>query len=171
MGRQQLLRDVIEHAQSTGLADKSLREIAEAVGTSHRMLLYHFRSREGLLAAIVAENEASERVAAEEYAAEHVSPTDALQTTWERLRKPSNADAQRLFFELAAMAMYERPGTEGVADEMVSKWLEVARSAGMNEPLMRVDIAVIRGLLLDLLITGDRRGTDAALRAYVGLRE
>jgi len=35
-----------------GITDQSLREMAAAIGTSHRMLLYHFKSREGLLIAV-----------------------------------------------------------------------------------------------------------------------
>ena len=48
-------------AAANGIAGKSLREIARGAGTSHRMLLYHFGSREGLLAAIVAAIEAAQR--------------------------------------------------------------------------------------------------------------
>jgi AcrR family transcriptional regulator len=45
-------RPVPGHALDTGIADLSLRQLAAAIGTSHRMLLYHFGSREGLLAAV-----------------------------------------------------------------------------------------------------------------------
>src|SRR5579862_8111084 len=48
-GKQRLLDAVIEHFSAEGLADQSLRRIAEAVGSSHRMLLYHFGSKDGLL--------------------------------------------------------------------------------------------------------------------------
>ncbi len=69
------------------------------------------------------------------------------------------------------MAMYGRPGTEAVADEMVGRWMQLAEDAGVDPSLLRLDIAVVRGLLLDLLVTGDRRGTDAAMAAYARLRE
>jgi len=59
--RAQLLERVIAFAAAEGIADKSLREIARGAATSHRMLLYHFGSREGLLAAIVAAIEAQQR--------------------------------------------------------------------------------------------------------------
>ena len=42
--KERLLDAVIEHFTADGLADQSLRRIAEAVGSSHRMLLYHFGS-------------------------------------------------------------------------------------------------------------------------------
>ena len=99
-----------------------------------------------------------------------VTPAEALARTWQRLRKPSRAGEERLFFELAAMAMYRTPGTEAVADDMVDRWIALAGQAGVDVAPLRVDIAVIRGLLLDLLLTGDRKGTDAALKAYVDMR-
>ena len=51
--RQQLLEALIEEFAAGGIGDRSLREVAAAVGTSHRMLLHHFGSREDLLVAIV----------------------------------------------------------------------------------------------------------------------
>ena len=47
-----LLDQVVDHFVAEGMGDLSLRKIAAAIGTSHRMLLYHFGSREGLLAAV-----------------------------------------------------------------------------------------------------------------------
>lgn len=166
-----MLDEVIAHAREKGLANSSLREVADAIGSSHRMLLYHFGSRAGLLREIVARNEAEEREIAQSYADEKLTPAEALERTWQRLRRPSRAGEERLFFELAAMAMYRTPGTEGVAEEMVERWIALARLAGVDVPQLRVDIAVIRGLLLDLLLTGDRKGTDAALKAYLDLRK
>jgi len=47
--RDRLLAAAVDQAIRGGIADLSLRELAAAIGTSHRMLLYHFGSREGLL--------------------------------------------------------------------------------------------------------------------------
>ena len=52
-GRDQLLTRTVEYFATHGVADTSLRRLAEEIGTSHRMLLYHFGSREGLLSAVV----------------------------------------------------------------------------------------------------------------------
>ena len=51
--RDRLLTAVSEYVASHGLSDFSLREVAAAIGTSHRMLLYHFGSKELLLVEIV----------------------------------------------------------------------------------------------------------------------
>ncbi len=51
--RQQLLQSVMEHLEAEGLGAASLRQIAAAVATSHRMLVYHFGSKEALLVEVV----------------------------------------------------------------------------------------------------------------------
>lgn len=52
MGRQRLLDACTEHALADGLPDR-LAPLAAAAGTSDRMLLYHFGSRD-LLRAVLA---------------------------------------------------------------------------------------------------------------------
>src|SRR4051794_712364 len=52
-GRDALLARAIGHFAGHGAGDPSLRAPAAALGTTHRMLIYHFGSRDGLLAAVV----------------------------------------------------------------------------------------------------------------------
>ena len=59
--RDRLLVAAVEQAMRGGIADLGLRELAAAIGTSHRRLLYHFGSREGLLVAIARAVEEAER--------------------------------------------------------------------------------------------------------------
>ena len=46
--RERLLAKAVDHVAAHGVADLSLRALAAALGTSHRMLLYHFGSKEQL---------------------------------------------------------------------------------------------------------------------------
>lgn len=55
--RERLLAAAVEHVAAHGVGDLSLRRLAAALGTSHRMLVYHFGSREGLLVEVVREVE------------------------------------------------------------------------------------------------------------------
>ena len=48
-----LLAAAMEYVAEHGVGDLSLRAIAAAIGTSHRMLIYHFGSKEGLLIAVI----------------------------------------------------------------------------------------------------------------------
>jgi AcrR family transcriptional regulator len=54
--RDALLAACTDHILAEGLIGLSLRPLAKAVGTSDRMLIYHFGSRDGLVAAIIDES-------------------------------------------------------------------------------------------------------------------
>jgi AcrR family transcriptional regulator len=54
--RDALLAACTDHVLVEGLIGLSLRPLARAVGTSDRMLIYHFGSRDGLVAAIIDES-------------------------------------------------------------------------------------------------------------------
>lgn len=169
VGRHDLLADAVAYGREHGLAGTTLRQLADAIGTSHRMLLYHFGSREGLLAAVVTEVEAAEQAAAAEIAAGARSADEVLERSWRRLRAAGRSGEERLFFELAAAAMQGTPGTEGLRAQLVEPWLRLTDDPSARAAL-RVDVAVMRGLLLDALVTGDDDAVDEAFAHYRALR-
>ena len=85
------------------------------------------------------------------------------------------APRERLFFEVYAQALQGRPHTRELLDEIVDAWLapliDVNLRNGMPrhqaEPAARVALAITRGLLLDLLATGDRKAVDAAMEHFL----
>jgi len=171
--RDRLLAAAVEHALAGGISDLSLREIAAAIGTSHRMLLYHFGSRGGLLVAVAQAVEEAERTA---LLTAGTSREGALQS-WKRISDPAMWPQERLFFELYSYALLGRPGSEGFLDGIVESWVAPVRdsliAAGADKRTAgadaRLGVAVVRGLLLDLLATGDRKGVDAAYRRFLDL--
>jgi AcrR family transcriptional regulator len=173
--RDRLLAAAVEHALRNGIVDLSLRDIATAIGTSHRMLIYHFGSREGLLVAVVREVERQQR---QTLPASDLSIDDARRL-WDRLADPGLRGQERLFFEIYSHALLGRPGTEGFLDEAVDGWLspviDAMTGAGIGResarPLARLGLAVTRGLLLDLLATGDTAGTTQAFQLFATLLE
>jgi AcrR family transcriptional regulator len=52
--REALLEQVTDHVLAHGLIGLTLRPLAAAIGTSDRMLIYHFRSRDALVSEVVA---------------------------------------------------------------------------------------------------------------------
>jgi len=163
---------VVEH----GLASLSLRELAAAIGTSHRMLIYHFGSKEGLVVAVVQAVEAAQLAQLDELAADPEVPQGkAMRLMWERFTDPKMWPHERLFFEVYSQALQGRPGTTGLLDNIVDSWVEpmadYAVSRGVPRATARADarlaVAVCRGLLLDLLATGDRQAVDAAFNRYL----
>jgi AcrR family transcriptional regulator len=161
--RERLLDVTIEHFARHGIGDTSLRAIAEAVGTSHRMLLYHFGSRGGLLAEVTREVEARQRAVMTATYDVGLPPLEAAMTYWEKTVEATLRHGP-LFFELAAHAAQGKDHAATLREELVGAWLpnvvELCRAIGIPEAQAeahaRLALAGARGLLLDLLITGER---------------
>jgi AcrR family transcriptional regulator len=172
--RDRLLAAAVAIAMQEGIADLSLRELAAAIGSSHRMLLYHFGSREGLLAAVTLAVEEAERATLQETGA--ISADDARRF-WERYSDPGLWPQERLFFELYVHALRGRPGTEGFLQRVVTGWLEPLTAAiaeSGTDPraapaAARLSMAVTRGLLLDLLATQDTEAVTEAFELFLQL--
>jgi hypothetical protein len=97
---------------------------------------------------------------------------------WEHLSDPALWPNERLFFEMYGHALQARaPGSADFVRDIVESWLEpiaTMRVAQGMEPeaaraQARLDLAITRGLLLDLLATGDRAGTAAAVEQAIAL--
>jgi AcrR family transcriptional regulator len=161
--RERLLGAALDHFGRHGIGDTSLRGIAEALGTSHRMLIYHFGSREGLLAEVTREVEARQRaVMLATYDAD-LPPLEAAAKYWEETVEATLRYGP-LFFELAANAMQGKEHATALREELISSWLppvtELCRAIGIPEAQAethaRLALGAARGLLLDLLISGQR---------------
>lgn len=165
--RQELLDALIETFAADGVGGRSLRDVAAAVGTSHRMLLHHFGTREELLLDVVQE---VERRQAATLTTLPDDPADAVAAMWADLRRPELRPAERLFFECYARgAQGEEPFTRLVPGA-VDGWLAAADAATdgqADRAMVRLGLAVTRGLLLDLVATGDEQGVDEAAAIFV----
>ena len=167
MSRATLLADAIEHFAKNGIGDASLRSIATSIGTSHRMLIYHFGSREGLLAEVVRTVEQQQRDLLA--ALSDLPIAEQSELFWRRVTEAALIYGP-LFFELSAHAMQDLPHTEPLKADLINVWLppliELCVRAGIPPEqapaYARLGLAASRGLLFDLLLTGDRAGVDEA---------
>ncbi|OBH53623.1 TetR/AcrR family transcriptional regulator [Mycobacterium sp. E2479] len=167
--RRQLLDALIEEFAAGGIGDRSLREVAGAVGTSHRMLLHHFGSREDLLVAIVEEVERRQMAVVPDLP---MNPADGFAAMWADVRLPDLRQLERLFFECYARAAQGEKPFARMVPGAVDGWLrevEKIADAPVDPAMVRLGLAVTRGLLLDLVATDDEAGVDAAARAFIGL--
>ncbi|SOX52886.1 TetR/AcrR family transcriptional regulator [Mycobacterium ahvazicum] len=167
--RRQLLNSLIDEFADGGIGDRSLRQIADAVGTSHRMLLHHFGSREELLLTVVEEVEQRQMGLLPELPSD---AADGFTTMWADLRRPELRRLERLFFECYARAAQGEKPFARMVPNAVNDWLGAVDAAakGTADPAMaRLGLAVTRGLLLDLVATNDDRGVDAAAQAFADL--
>ncbi|WP_454042175.1 TetR family transcriptional regulator [Cellulosimicrobium sp. Marseille-Q8652] len=175
--RRRLLDATIELMSREGSSGWTLRRLAEALGTSHRMVIYHFGSLEGLLLAVVQEVERRQRERRARLAAEHPDPVEAARALWRELAGPAAAPHERLFFELYAAGLQGKGPAADLPQASVEEWLEplaamFAAATGDGEHAAvdaRLGVAVVRGLLLDQLATGDRDAVAAAHERYLSL--
>jgi len=165
-------RYVLEH----GLADLSLRPLASAVGSSPRVLLFLFGSKEGLIRALLARARVDEldflarvHVVAGEDPAE--LPIVAEQV-WSWLAAGEHRALMTLWVEGYARSLVDPDGPwSGFARATVEDWLAVLaavqpsteRDTTAAQAQRTVVLAVLRGALLDLLATGDLERTTAAV--------
>jgi AcrR family transcriptional regulator len=167
--RQALLDAVIDDVGHNGIGGRSLRDLAAAAGTSHRMLIHHFGSRDELLVAVVEEVERRQVATLDELPDD---PADAVAASWADLRRPELRPFERLFFECYARgAQGEEPFTR-LLPAAIGGWLDAATEASggaVDRAQIRLVLAVTRGLLLDLVATGDEEGVDEAAAVFVDL--
>jgi AcrR family transcriptional regulator len=133
------------------------------------MLLHYFGSRNELLLAIVEEVERRQTAVLTSLPDD---PGDAVAAMWADLRRPELRPFERLFFECYARAAQgEVPFTRllpGAVDGWLTAVAEVTDGAA-DPALARLGLAVARGLLLDLVATGDEEGVDAAAARFAAL--
>lgn len=174
--REALLEGAIDYVAHNGITDLSLRQLAGALGTSHRMLIHHFGSKEGLWVAIVHEVERRQRaILADLVPSADVPVADAMRAWWRHISDPALWPNERLFFELYGQAIQGRPHTVEMLDGIIDDWLEPAAEINVAYGLSREEaraharlgIAVTRGLLLDLVATCDPEAVNAAMDAFI----
>ncbi|MGW1848582.1 TetR/AcrR family transcriptional regulator [Streptomyces sp. NPDC001966] len=174
--RSQLMNAAVDYVAAHGFADLSLRGLGAAIGVSHRMLIHYFGSKEQLLVEIVRTSEQRQLALLSRLRLEPgLSPSDAARLLWKQLTDSRLAGQERLFFEIYGQALRGRPEAAPVLEGLVNNWLEplmAAEVAAGVDPAVarnraRLGLATVRGLLLDLLATGDRAGVDAAMEEFL----
>jgi AcrR family transcriptional regulator len=176
--RARTLAAATDYVMDHGLAGLSLRPLAAALGTSTRMLLYDFGSKEKLIMAVLAEARRRESSLLAEYAASGaLSRADIIRAIWQWSSAPEQSGFMRLFFEVYVRALYDPADYADTARAMVTDWLSqltailVAHAGSADPAEATLLIAVLRGLLLDQLNTGDTPRTTRAMEQFLNLLE
>jgi AcrR family transcriptional regulator len=174
----ELLEGAYAYVLDRGLAELSLRPLAAAVGSSPRVLLFLFGSKEGLVRALLARARADElsRLEHEAAGAADDGLADVVRKTWRWLSSDQHRPLLALWVEAYGRSLTDPDGPwAGFAAATVGDWLGILAAAqperrrrsraGMTERVLA--LAVLRGALLDLLATGDRGRTEAAVLDHV----
>jgi AcrR family transcriptional regulator len=173
--RTQLLDLAYAYVREHGIADVSLRPLAAAIGSSPRVLLFLFDSKDGLIRALLAKARADE-VALLDRLSPAAGLTPAALVIWDWLSDPGHRPLLRLWVEAYGRSLADSTGPwAGFASSTVTDWLDhLARSQPIGERdtpagLARrtAVLALLRGATMDLLATGDVGRTTAAVRSVL----
>ncbi|WP_377268823.1 TetR/AcrR family transcriptional regulator [Peterkaempfera sp. SMS 1(5)a] len=172
--RAELLRQVVHHLQHHGLAQMSLSPLAEAIGTTKRMLLYYFGSRENLLAQALAANRPDAgRMFGD--VQDTAGLQRAAQALWEAMTVGEQAGAIRMLLQLLSLAATEPEQYGDLAADTVEVMIDPIAAACVRlgdspqQARARATLVVsgLRGLCQDRLVTHDVARTDAAAHRLI----
>jgi AcrR family transcriptional regulator len=168
--RQELLDACYIYLLDHGLAGLALRPLAAATGTSPRVLLYLFGSKDALVRELLARAR-REQVAliAATIGQGPGGFSVVVERLWLFLSAPDQRAMVRLTYEGFLSSLRDDAGPwHGFAAESAQDWLELLIHAqlGISRPIAQANathaLALIRGLLLDLLACDDPDRVAAA---------
>ncbi|MGO4452722.1 TetR/AcrR family transcriptional regulator [Arthrobacter sp. RAF14] len=165
------MHDILLYLQDKSIADLTFRTLADGLGISSYVLVYHFGSREELISQIVHAIEArpSEVLEPEMVSADRAEFEAWLRNAWKVGLREYGIQLQRLHFEAAMQdSVLEKP--RGNGSQLYHSWVDVVqewlRNQGLGEAearrTARLFVATLTGLRYDVIVTGEREGATEA---------
>ncbi|MFC0437925.1 TetR/AcrR family transcriptional regulator [Kutzneria buriramensis] len=170
--RDDLLRQAYAYALEHGLADLSLRPLAAAIGSSPRVLLFLFGSKDGLVRELLARARADELALLDRVRGGGLA--EVAEAVWSWLAAPEHRALLTLWLEGYSRSLLAPDGPwADFARAAVQDWLDILADAQPSSDTVEAEaertlvLAVLRGALLDLLATGDVERTSRAVRTIM----
>ncbi|MFD6401006.1 TetR/AcrR family transcriptional regulator [Nocardia sp. NPDC060249] len=171
--RADLLAGVVAYIASHGLAELSLRPLAAALGTSSRMLIHYFGTKEELLVQALA----TQRPDLAALFADIVEPAqlpERLIGFFDVNSDGAEADSVRVLLQVLGAACAPGSPYQDYANAAIATFvtelaaaLRRAGPAGDPEVVATLLVSGLRGIIQDRVITGDRERTGRAARALI----
>jgi len=172
--RDALLQAAAAYLLKHGVADMSLRPMASAIGTSARLLIYHFGTKERLLIEAMGIIRMQARAGVEVMLRD--APMDGdlgelVRGFWRWCTSARNRPYLRLLFEVHGLALQYPKTYAGYLEGSVKHWIDLLSAAlrprlGREaETVATLIVGTIDGLLMDYLSTGDLKRTTRAIES------
>lgn len=170
----ELLELAYQYVLTHGLADMSLRPLAKAIGSSPRVLLFLYGSKDALIRALLDRARADELAAIDAFrqVESGAGLADSAGQVWAWLSAPDHRLLLGLWVEAYARSLVDPSGPwAGFAAQTVQDWLDLLASrqppARRRSPAGAAErtavLALLRGAMLDLLATGDLARTTGSV--------
>jgi len=174
--REDLLEASIAYILQNGVADLSLRPLAAALGSKARLLIYHFSSKDALIAEAmtVVRNRVQKAFAEMVGSSTQRKPEQVLRAFWAWATSHDHESYLRLFFEVHGLALQKPAQYGSYLEGAVSSWVDMlTRVLPQNVPASRrraiatLLVATAVGLLLDYLSSGDKKRVTQSLDLFL----
>ena len=170
-----LLDEILDYVTTHGLSDLSLRPLAKALGTSTYTLTYQFGSKEEMVVDLMAHAEAKHLAAMDRLPADR-TVQGLLEALFDAASDEPGQQWNRLLLEMVTMIVrdeeiygrFDGAIVRDRVDRFQALLIETGLDAQKARRVATVLSAVLQGLIVDLLATGD---TDRVREALVGLRD
>jgi len=169
--RDAALKYLVEH----GVANISLRPLAAALGTSPRILMFHFKSKEGLLQDVFEElhSRLQSSLRAMDTSSSNSPRIPRLRRFWQWATGAENFPYFRLLYEIHIVALQNPQEYGRYLEKASGDWQAIA--LGLMSPSLKsktmasLCTAVFDGLMLEFMSGGDKRHLSESLDLFISI--
>jgi AcrR family transcriptional regulator len=168
--RAELLDAAVDYATKHGFSELSWRPVAAALGVSTTTLVHHFGTKEQMLVAILGRLRKRISAITIDQTGERPDLATAARAAWTWSSDPQRWAEFRLFFAVYGRALQAPHLFDDFLEHVMADWMDALRDPqgpGADPATATLVIATIRGLLLDLLTTGDRDRIQNAAETFL----
>lgn len=170
---QALRRAIVQYLVEHGISDLSLRPLAKAVGSSPRVLLYYFGSKEKMLVELIGEIREQQRAKFEKITA--ASFGEECWAVWKQMSSSQSEPLFRLYFEAYGLALRSPELYQDFLQATIGDWVRLIADSVRADVPSKADarafattvLATLRGFMLDYCATHDRKRIDRAVKLWV----
>lgn len=175
--RAELADGALDYVLANGLVGLSLRPLAAALGTSDRMLIYHFGSKERLVSEVLGRAQQRLALSVTPGEAQVRSLADLVDYLWTALKAPVATQVTRLYLETCVLAVQDPQRYHDAPARLRGPWRSPLHGGlvafgippQQAEPLADLILDTLDGLALDRLTATDPTRVDAAASAFGAL--
>lgn len=172
--KQELLNGVLGYLTEHSLNGLALRPLAQALGTSPRILMFHFKSKEGLLQETIRELHLRLQQSLFKISAQrNDARSPPLKRFWLWAIREDNFPSLRLVYELHILAIQSPQDYGRYVKESSLGWetavLKVMAGPLRDKAMATLSIAVFDGLFMEFMSTGDAVRLTRALNRFVSI--
>lgn len=168
--KQELLEQCLSAAIEAGALDSSINMIANKIGTSGRMLVYHFGSKQELERQLIGLLETRLRQKLWSFQSLSLVGADCLAEPllemWSHLTSPDMLGLLKLTMELNQRAIQGDSETQRFVEQESQKWIDSLFNLTNDKTTALLLFHLFQGAILDFLTTGNEQRGQQTIKAF-----